>query len=133
MEIRAHKNKILTPRETEVIYWVPLGKSNYDISRILSCSEQTIANHCNSIYSKLNVVNRAQAVAKAILKGIISVHVLMLALIVNASDIDLRRGARRQSRRRIVAHTAYSVRIVDPYYMPNKDDPLNSRNGKSTV
>ena len=121
MEIIPKNQCNLTPKEFEIVPWIALGKTNHDISRILGCSEQTIANQISSILSKLDASNRAHIVAKAIFKGIISIQVLVMALLVNASDIDQRRGARRQSRRRIVMATSYAVKIVNSYYIPDKN------------
>ena len=120
MKVTPHNRCNLTPKEFEIVPWIALGKTNHDISRILGSSEQTVANQISSILSKLDASNRAHAVAKAIFKGVISIQVLIMALLVNASDIDQRRGARRQSRRRFAIATTATLRIVDPYYIPTK-------------
>lgn len=57
---------ILTLREVEVLNWVERGKSNNEIAQILNISHLTVKNHVQSILRKLNVQNRAQAVAKGI-------------------------------------------------------------------
>ena len=44
--------------------WVALGKTNPEIGMILDISEFTVKNHMKSIFTKLDVTNRAQAVAK---------------------------------------------------------------------
>ena len=121
MKVTPHNKCNLTPKELQIVPWIALGKTNHDISQILGCSEQTIANQISSILSKLDATNRAHIVAKAIFKGIISIHVLIMALIVNGSDVDMRRGARRQSRRRIVMSTSYSAKTLDSYYIPDKN------------
>lgn len=120
MKVTIHNNGILTLKKLKILYWVALGKSNWEISKIEGLAEQTVANQVSSILKILNATNRAHAVTKAIAKGIISIHVLVLALFVNASDIDQRRGARRQSRRRAAMHTVYTSKIVSPYYIPEK-------------
>ncbi len=56
----------LTKRETQIIGWVAKGKTNKEIGMILDLSEFTVKNHIANIYSKLIVVNRAQAIEKAI-------------------------------------------------------------------
>jgi DNA-binding CsgD family transcriptional regulator len=43
---------------------VALGKTNPEIGCILRISEFTVKNHLKSIFTKLDVSNRAQAVAK---------------------------------------------------------------------
>lgn len=54
----------LSEREREIMQWVALGKTNPEIGCILSISEFTVKNHMKSIFGKLDVANRAQAVAK---------------------------------------------------------------------
>lgn len=55
---------VLTEREDEVLQWVKLGKSNSEIAQILGISPLTVKNHIQKILRKLNVQNRAQAVAR---------------------------------------------------------------------
>jgi len=55
----------ITTREQEILRWVALGKSNFEIGAILGISPLTVKNHVQKILRKLNVVNRAQAVGKA--------------------------------------------------------------------
>jgi transcriptional regulator EpsA len=63
---RAATREILTPREVEILNWVEQGKSNSEIGQILEISSLTVKNHVQKILRKLNVQNRAQAVAKGI-------------------------------------------------------------------
>ena len=56
----------VTLREQEILHWVSHGKSNYEIGTILDISPLTVKNHVQKILRKLNVVNRAQAVGKAL-------------------------------------------------------------------
>lgn len=53
----------LSEREHEILYWVRLGKTNFEISIILGISPNTVKNHLKRIFSKLDVTSRAQAVA----------------------------------------------------------------------
>ena len=53
----------LSEREREIMTWVALGKTNPEIGCILHISEFTVKNHMKSIFGKLDVMNRAQAVA----------------------------------------------------------------------
>jgi len=62
---RAEARRITT-REEEILRWVALGKSNFEIGAILTISPLTVKNHVQKILRKLNVVNRAQAVGKAV-------------------------------------------------------------------
>lgn len=61
----------LTPRELEVLKWIKEGKSNWDIAVILSINERTVKFHVSSILSKLNVINRSQAIAVALSNGLV--------------------------------------------------------------
>ena len=53
----------LSERERQIMTWVAMGKTNPEIGCILRISEFTVKNHMKSIFSKLDVSNRAQAVA----------------------------------------------------------------------
>jgi transcriptional regulator EpsA len=57
---------VLTEREREILKWVYNGKSNGEVGAILAISPLTVKNHVQKILRKLNVVNRAQAVGKAL-------------------------------------------------------------------
>lgn len=54
----------ITPREAEIMELVRIGKTNIEIGVILDISAFTVKNHLQRIFKKLNVVSRAQAVAK---------------------------------------------------------------------
>ena len=54
----------LSERERQIMVWVAMGKTNPEIGCILRISEFTVKNHMKSIFSKLDVTNRAQAVSK---------------------------------------------------------------------
>lgn len=56
----------LSVREAEVISLVRDGKTNQQIARVLDLSPLTVKNHVQNILRKLEVANRAQAVAKAV-------------------------------------------------------------------
>jgi transcriptional regulator EpsA len=57
---------VLTLREQEILRWIYLGKSNFEVGAILRISPLTVKNHVQKILRKLNVVNRTQAVGKAL-------------------------------------------------------------------
>ena len=61
----------LTSREKEILTLVAKGESNADIAQKLFVREVTVKTHLNSIYKKLNVDNRVQAVLLAIQTQII--------------------------------------------------------------
>jgi DNA-binding NarL/FixJ family response regulator len=55
----------LTPRELEVLELIAQGASNRGIAEKLVISSHTVRNHITSIFSKLQVADRAQAIVKA--------------------------------------------------------------------
>ena len=55
----------LTKREKDVLLLVTQGESNKSIADKLVLSEVTVKSHLNSIFKKLNVTNRTQAVLVA--------------------------------------------------------------------
>lgn len=57
---------LITAREREILGWVSRGKSNYEIGAILDRSPLTVKNQIQRILRKLDVVNRAQAVGRAL-------------------------------------------------------------------
>lgn len=61
----------LTPRENEVMKWTVAGKSSWEISMILNCSESTVNFHLSNIRQKFNVNTKQQAIIKGLKLGII--------------------------------------------------------------
>lgn len=55
----------LTDREREVLHWVREGKTNWEISQILSLSERTVKFHVSNLLAKMGITRRAQAAAMA--------------------------------------------------------------------
>lgn len=55
----------LTPRELEVLELIAQGANNNQIAEKLVISDKTVRNHITSIFSKLQVADRAQAIIKA--------------------------------------------------------------------
>lgn len=55
----------LTQREKEILQWTAKGKGCWETGLIVGISERTVKFHLQNIYRKLNVVNRAQAIAIA--------------------------------------------------------------------
>ena len=52
----------LKPREAEVLRLILLGNSNHQIAQALFIAEQTVRNYTSSIYTKLGVDDRFQAI-----------------------------------------------------------------------
>lgn len=67
------KNVCLTEREREVLKWMAIGKTNYEIGEILKISENTVDTHIRKIFDKLDAHNRILASVKAINMGLIHV------------------------------------------------------------
>lgn len=65
-EVAVNAPTSLTPRELECVKWVMVGKSSWEISQILKCSEATINFHIVNLKKKFKVRTRQQAVVKAI-------------------------------------------------------------------
>ena len=63
---KASSGNILTVRELDILKWIYLGKSNFEIGAILKISPLTVKNHVQKILRKLNVVNRTQAIGKSL-------------------------------------------------------------------
>lgn len=55
----------LTRRELEVLKLIAAGTGNREIARQLELSDKTVRNYISNIFSKLQVVDRAQAIIKA--------------------------------------------------------------------
>ena len=66
----------LTPRETEVLRQVALGRSNKEIADALAIGDETVKTHLGNVFSKLQVENRAQAVVQALKRGLVSLEEL---------------------------------------------------------
>lgn len=61
----------LTGREQDVLVRLSAGRSNKEIAGDLSISETTVKSHLKSIFSKLNVLSRTEAVAVASRRGLV--------------------------------------------------------------
>jgi two-component system NarL family response regulator len=61
----------LSEREIDVLKLMALGKSNKEIGSALFISEGTVKSHVKSIFAKLNVISRTEAVANATRRGLI--------------------------------------------------------------
>src|ERR1700751_3618482 len=62
----------LTKTEIKVLALLGRGQSNKEIAASLACIVKTIKNHLNSMFQKLSVSNRTEAVVKGIDLGLIS-------------------------------------------------------------
>lgn len=64
IEEPASSCRLLSAREEEILTWVSEGRTNIEVSRILSISTFTVKNHVQRIMKKLGAANRTGAVAK---------------------------------------------------------------------
>lgn len=55
----------LTAREREVLELIAQGRSNAQIAEGLVLSQKTVRNHVSNVFTKLQVLDRAQAIVKA--------------------------------------------------------------------
>ena len=55
----------LTDREREILELIARGRSNTEIANRLVLSPKTVRNHISNIFSKLQVVDRSQAIVRA--------------------------------------------------------------------
>ena len=57
----------LTRRESEVLYWVSMGKTNGEVGEIIGARPLTVKKHLEHIYDKLGVPNRTAAARAGVL------------------------------------------------------------------
>lgn len=62
----------LTARETEVLQMIAQGLANKQVALALEISEHTVKFHLSSLYAKLNVSSRTEAVRAGLSLGLIS-------------------------------------------------------------
>ncbi len=56
----------ITKRESEVLFWVSFGKTNWEIAQILDMSPRTVNKHLEQLFKKIGVDNRTAAAAVCI-------------------------------------------------------------------
>ncbi|MES2440568.1 MAG: response regulator transcription factor [Verrucomicrobiota bacterium] len=61
----------LTPRELDVLRLVSRGRANKEIASAMFISEETVKTHMKSLFQKLGVHDRAEAVAVSLQRGLI--------------------------------------------------------------
>jgi DNA-binding CsgD family transcriptional regulator len=61
--LRGRTSWDLTPRESQVLFWLYQGKTNGEIGRILGIAERTAETHALRLYPKMGVENRYTAIA----------------------------------------------------------------------
>jgi len=66
-------NEPLTGRELDVLTLLARGKSNKEIGANLYISETTVKSHLRSIFTKLNVLSRTEAITAASRRGLVQI------------------------------------------------------------
>jgi DNA-binding CsgD family transcriptional regulator len=61
----------ITARESEILAWVAVGKSDWAIGRLLKISGKTVNFHVENAKRKFGVATRVQAVIVALRTGVI--------------------------------------------------------------
>lgn len=69
LESQVVNKVLLTNREVEILHHLADGKRSKEIGVALKISEYTVGTHIRNIFHKLNVRNRAEAVAKTGIAG----------------------------------------------------------------
>ncbi len=64
-------SEALTGRELDVLGLLARGKSNKEIGANLYISETTVKSHLRSIFTKLNVLSRTEAITAASRRGLV--------------------------------------------------------------
>lgn len=67
---RERRNE-LSARELEVLQHLAKGRSNREISRTLSISEETVKTHLKALFLKMGVKDRTEAVIQSVRRGIV--------------------------------------------------------------
>jgi LuxR family transcriptional regulator, quorum-sensing system regulator BjaR1 len=68
---KENKKITLSAREREALQWASEGKNDWEIGEIMKISEHGVDKHMRSTRRKLDAINRTQAVAEAIRRGLI--------------------------------------------------------------
>ena len=69
---------LLTKKENEILKWLAIGKTAYEISVILNCTERTVQFHTYNIYQKLEANSKTLAIIKAIKLGLIELDKIIV-------------------------------------------------------
>lgn len=69
--LASNSYEALSDRQKQILRWINEGKTNWEIAQILEMTEKNVKYHIEQIFSKLQVRSRTQAVAKALLLGLL--------------------------------------------------------------
>ncbi len=62
----------LTKRELECLHWAAVGKTNWEIGKILGVSKRTVVFHLQNSTKKLQTSNRYHTIARAVSLGLVN-------------------------------------------------------------
>jgi DNA-binding CsgD family transcriptional regulator len=62
----------LSPRQREVLMWSAEGKTTWETSIIMKCTEATVNYHLRQVIRKLDATNKTHAVSRALHLGLIA-------------------------------------------------------------
>jgi LuxR family quorum-sensing transcriptional regulator LasR len=65
------RNISLSPRQREILRWTAAGKTTWETSIIMRCTEANVNYHLKQLFGKLQASNKTHAVSKAIQLGLI--------------------------------------------------------------
>ena len=77
--------KELSEREKTCLSWTAVGKSSWEIGRILLISENTVIFHIKNAMRKLGVNSRTVAAVRAVQLGLIEVPMMELSDLLRAA------------------------------------------------
>ena len=73
--VEKHKaSDLLSERESEVLKLVTSGMSNKEIAEKLFLSQRTVKAHLTSVFNKLNVASRSEAIVKGLQWGLVTLE-----------------------------------------------------------
>lgn len=82
--VRITKDSFLYPklsvREVECLFWAGEGKTAEEIGMILSISARTVNFHIGMAVKKTNSMNRCQAIAKAVSRGVLRPNFTLISI-----------------------------------------------------
>ena len=64
-------DRVVTPRQQEILLLIKDGKTNSEIAALLTCSPWTVKNHIQNILRRLGTSSRAHAISRAMSLGIL--------------------------------------------------------------
>jgi len=71
---RHRTSEQLTPRELEVVEFMAQGLSNKEIANAIGRTEETVKIHLKSVFAKLKVTTRTEAVRVALTRGLVHIE-----------------------------------------------------------